>query len=83
VLYEEATKIVKYVGRTSNSEARMRSHNKNPEKGRLQYRSVSRGLKYSEARGLEQRLYDHFRNLNKLLNRIKPVGEKKCKSISL
>ena len=65
-LYNEVTKTVDYVGRTSrNPNLRENEHKRNPARMNLTFQPVASNITAIQARGLEQRLIEYYGTLNK------------------
>jgi len=70
----KAKKIV-YVGRTKNSKARKLAHGRGANSD-AEFSVVRSGLNYSQARGLEHRLYLKNGGKKNLRNQIRPISKK-------
>lgn len=82
VLREQATKIVRYVGRTKDKDATERRHKANPARTDLKFDPVVENVTKEEARGLEQMLIIDCRTLrrgNYMYNQINGVSAKNPK----
>ena len=77
-LVTKETKKVKYVGRTTDIEARKSQHKKDPFKKDLEFQVEVSGLTREEARGLEQILIINYATKNELnkINGISPNNRK-------
>ena len=65
-LYNRVTEKVDYVGRTSRKPIiRANEHRRNPARSHLEFQTKASNLTQIQARGLEQRLIDYYRTLNK------------------